>query len=328
MNEIAKKNKIKDFGAIFKLEDLGERKIEATINSINANKPVVIGINFTESLLDLHTNLWKPKPNEATIGGHAVTVIGFDKNKKTFEIINSWGTEWGNQGFFEISFNDYAKYVKYGYQLVLENRNEANNTISLQGDFIFKKYTGFDEVNNKYIFSAINPTLENNEYTIQDGLVQVGDFFQLEAKNIKKDSYVYVFSLKPDGTTELLFPETELFVDKYTKNKLPKPQKPMVFAQNMRINIPKASDEGLETDQAGTDILCILYAYYEIPDIHSKINLIQKSESISFREKLAKAFSTNLIANEFIEYTPNKMQVKASANSGTIVPLILKVNVK
>lgn len=46
-------------------------------------------------------------------GGHAVTIVGYDDNKVygtnvaekgAFKLANSWGTDWGNQGFFWVSY--------------------------------------------------------------------------------------------------------------------------------------------------------------------------------------------------------------------------------
>lgn len=41
-----------------------------------------------------------PKKNEQILGGHAVTITGFDDSKQCFLIQNSWGTDWGLSGKF------------------------------------------------------------------------------------------------------------------------------------------------------------------------------------------------------------------------------------
>src|SRR5207245_2290508 len=38
------------------------------------------------------------------VGGHAFTIIGYDDNAQTLHIMNSWGTQWGKGGFWDISY--------------------------------------------------------------------------------------------------------------------------------------------------------------------------------------------------------------------------------
>ena len=52
-----------------------------------------------------------PMPNtskEKCQGGHAVSIVGFDSGKKLFICRNSWGTSWGDKGYF---------YMPYAYIL-------------------------------------------------------------------------------------------------------------------------------------------------------------------------------------------------------------------
>jgi C1A family cysteine protease len=40
-----------------------------------------------------------PGLNESTLGGHAISLVGFDDSKNWYIIRNSWGTTWGAQGY-------------------------------------------------------------------------------------------------------------------------------------------------------------------------------------------------------------------------------------
>jgi len=77
--------------------------------------PFIIGIQIYESFESQEVTdtgvVPMPKPNENCLGGHAVTVIGYNENYKTnmfcpgqcyYEVRNSWGTEWGDAGHFWI----------------------------------------------------------------------------------------------------------------------------------------------------------------------------------------------------------------------------------
>ncbi|MGB1237816.1 MAG: C1 family peptidase [Pseudomonadales bacterium] len=53
-------------------------------------------------------------------GGHAMTVIGYDDKKfgGAFELVNSWGKDWGNRGFAWLSYKDYNLWVLESYELI------------------------------------------------------------------------------------------------------------------------------------------------------------------------------------------------------------------
>ena len=48
-----------------------------------------------------------PAPQERYLGGHAVLCVGYDDSKQVFIVRNSWGTNWGVDGYFYLPY----KYV-------------------------------------------------------------------------------------------------------------------------------------------------------------------------------------------------------------------------
>src|SRR3990170_4108086 len=71
---------------------------------------MVFGFNCYESLQSDFTNrtgcIQYPEPTEAIIGGHAMHIVGYDdnmalksKNKGVLKFKNSWGTQWGYNGY-------------------------------------------------------------------------------------------------------------------------------------------------------------------------------------------------------------------------------------
>lgn len=45
-----------------------------------------------------------PGPNEAVVGGHAVVAVGYNDATQRFYCRNSWGTDWGQAGYFEMPY--------------------------------------------------------------------------------------------------------------------------------------------------------------------------------------------------------------------------------
>ena len=56
-----------------------------------------------------------PDLKERSLGGHAVIVMGYDDDTECFIVKNSWGTKWGDKGYF---------YMPYDYLL---NRNLSDD---------------------------------------------------------------------------------------------------------------------------------------------------------------------------------------------------------
>lgn len=313
LNSLAAQFKIKEYYTLFEINGTPEQKITATRNSIMANKPVIIGIKVTNSIFNVGSSgIWTPSPAEEIAGGHALCVVGYDDQKKMFEIINSWGTGWGNNGFFKISYDDYGKYCKYGYQFTLEGGGGGGKEVNMTGNFKFKKF-------NSGIFEDAAVKLAGTEYTIDD--VRKDDFFRIAASNITKDNYVYIFSIKPDNSAEILFP-TQKQVDGVTVKDIP-----VVPANDVVLEIPVDPKKGLTTDMSGNDLLCILYSVEEIKDIEEVV-LTAKNSSGDFTERLKKALGNRLIPSSDIKYSSTDMGLTVKTKNGTVAPLVLKVKVQ
>lgn len=86
--------------------------------------PFVFGFTMYESFHSdevRKTGIMKmPARTEKSKGGHAVMAIGYDDSKKTMIVRNSWGTWWGDKGYF---------YMPYEY---IDNSNFADDFWTLR----------------------------------------------------------------------------------------------------------------------------------------------------------------------------------------------------
>jgi len=147
--------RIKDYATIFPLGADSAAKIDQTKLSIANHLPVITGFAMYPSILKLDkaNYLWEPNTTtESRIALHAMCVIGYNDYQKTFEIMNSWGTGWGNEGYFNISYRDYVKLAFYAYQITMDDRPVPDAPIRINGDFELQKFTSWDNQVNAPIF--------------------------------------------------------------------------------------------------------------------------------------------------------------------------------
>lgn len=49
--------------------------------------------------------VYMPRISESLIGGHAVCAVGYNDDTKEFKVVNSWGSNWGDRGFFYLPYD-------------------------------------------------------------------------------------------------------------------------------------------------------------------------------------------------------------------------------
>jgi len=91
----------------------------AVKNILRSDVPVMMGFNVYDvsayTIFEgLNTTNYTYNPLTASgalvagaklLGGHAVPIVGYDDTKKVFLCQNSWGTGWGNHGFFYLPYS-------------------------------------------------------------------------------------------------------------------------------------------------------------------------------------------------------------------------------
>lgn len=102
--------------------------------ALAAGHPVVIGMFVPESFIDFDGTdffasdderdgmqaLYEGQRSPLILGGHAMTVVGYDDTREggSFEIVNSWGPDWGQGGFFWLNYRDFNHFVTQGYEMI------------------------------------------------------------------------------------------------------------------------------------------------------------------------------------------------------------------
>ncbi len=317
----AKQYAIEDYMSLFATFDDAKMKIQKTKQSLAENKPVVVGL----SLLDNFNYISKSDPVWHTdkgygwpSGGHAVCVVGYDEGKEEFEILNSWGEEWGDSGYFYVKYSDYGKYCKYGFQMYLRPDKVSPSDKEMGGNFVFqylkdKATLKFEQVVPKHLALGY--------YTLDKHDWKVGDLFQLVAKNSKADEYVYVFSVDAKSEAHIHFPRSSSLSSEYEGFN----ETPLVPISNAEIIIP-TPESALSIANPGTDYLVVLFSKKKIDNIGEIISTAKKASKGLLPFELRRAIGSRLVRSSEVKYDPNKMSFTSSAAPDAVVPMILSVD--
>jgi hypothetical protein len=329
---VAENFKVKDYATLFELNADAKTKIYNTKKSIHEGVPVIIGMQILRNFgsLNKDTPYWNPAVgNTAPWGGHAMSVIGYDESRQAFEIMNSWGTQWGVDGFIWVKYDDFARFCKYGYQIFLDEGKEepkpdnpikpTTTEVVLTGAFNYR-FPIFDENGGDIQFDVAEVSKKGDyTYEMKRKDWQEGQMFQLEAKNLKKGSYVYVFSIDPNKKTMIHWPRNKGLDSKFSVDGLT--EKPLVPYSGQTIIVPGEAS-ALVKEVAGTDYVFILYSNEPIDNIKEVVEKLKYSDD--FESTLEDELGDKLIPTANIEYRDGQMKFSAKSKKGYIVPIILE----
>lgn len=194
--------KILGFTRLTGSENTNQIDIYAIKQHLAQDVPVIIGMMVGGSFMQgmMGQEVWNPTDDDYSqmgFGGHAMCVIGYDDRKEggAFEIMNSWGPEWGKNGIGWVKYNDFKRFVREAYGL---------NPMPKTGTAVVDKLScnfGLVDANKQYISLTQNG---NNEFT-NPTPVKKGTTFKIEVQN-KEACYVYVLGQETDGSSYVLFP--------------------------------------------------------------------------------------------------------------------------
>jgi len=270
--------------------------------SLAEKKPVVIAMNCPNSFFNAK-DIWRPteSPN-VNHGGHAMCVVGYDDDKYggAFEILNSWGTDWGNEGYIWISYGDFAAFVDEAYEIMenLANYGEMARFAASIDIVVFNDRRGMPVTYDRQGFYRTQLTYPE------------GTLFQYLMTN-KQPAYVYAFSMDNTFTVlERVFPLPGVSpIMDYTESTVAWPDE----YTGMELSGP-----------ANTDYLVVLYSKEALD-----INAIERrfaNERGSFVERVEKAVGINLVPFNTVQYNSGKMEFSAQTqNPKAVLGLLLVI---
>jgi len=142
--------------------DLYGRWGEPTAETVNDLKyllnsgPVVVSFYVPDSFHAYENGIFDYNGAEFSIEnrGHAVLVVGYDDDLQCFKVKNSWGSQWGENGYFRIAYNDVTDDVYFGGYAVIASNVEINE---FNGDFF-----SISNIGNSVL--SVNSISENSNW--------------------------------------------------------------------------------------------------------------------------------------------------------------------
>jgi hypothetical protein len=81
-----------------------ERRVKLICDAVYQGSPVVFGTEIDKDFFK-NGGLEVTHKTGRTVGRHAMTIIGYHNKGESFEVANSWGTNWGDKGFCVLGVN-------------------------------------------------------------------------------------------------------------------------------------------------------------------------------------------------------------------------------
>lgn len=327
--QLARRDTISDYLALFGSDEAPEARIWKVKRALAQKEPVIIGMAIRQNFLHLrNARYWWPKlGNTTSAGGHALTVVGYDDESRSFLLFNSWGTEWGDRGYIRMKYDDFAEHCKYAYMLIGETAGtvEPSATVSvnvqqqalhkLAGGGQLRYLDGFDA--GQAMFKAAGLQGRSGEYRTTRSW-PLGQLFQLAAHTRQQNLYLYVFTVDPAGQVNIHWPRQEALNPAFAGQH----HSALVVEADSRVTIPGPA-KALRAGSAGTDIMYMLFSTRRIRGlsfITSKMSEVTQEPMAALR----RVMGSHLVPAADIQYRSDEVAFTAATRSGGyIVPVVL-----
>ena len=299
---------IKGYQRLSRNDDDLRTDMLAIKQNVSQGAPVLIGMLVGGSFMQnmLGQEMWIPTAEDYQqqgFGGHCMCVIGYDDykfgNEGGFQIMNSWGPEWGKNGIGWVRYKDFDYFVQEAYGLYPMGSGVQFNENKL------KVALGIISNDTKANIPLIRK--ENNVFATKTPIKKMSKF-KLEVTN-NIECYTYILGQETDGSSYVLFPYT------------PK-HSPYCGITGTRV-FPK--DYSMQADNIGNkDFVAIIVT--KKPVDFKVLNIaVNASKQTTFAGKVNEALASQLVGNvNFV--AGNNVQFECDLNGKNAVVSILEID--
>ena len=281
-------------------------KLSTIKKAISQNHPVVISMNCYESFSVWGESVWNGIQDKFRSEGerHALCVVGYDDDKfgGAFEIMNSWGTRWGDGGFIWVRYEDFCKNTPYAYDVYVAKRYSPvppPKTNKLSGEVRIQLGGGKN-------VQTTQKTNGNITYFALTGSYLVGQQYRIYMSN-NEPGYLYLIGSDEDKNDVLLFPA--------------KGESPLLAYNKNNIAFPN-EQTNIKMNKGPKEYLCFLFSKKEL-DISSFMDKTRNSNG-SFYSRITKAIGSDMIPSEDVKLTQNNKMSFNALSDYSIFPLFVE----
>lgn len=276
--------------------------------------PLLTTLRVYEDFLYYSSGIYK-SVSRKSVGGHAVSLVGFNDAQRYWIVRNSWGSDWGENGFIRVSYDDYSGIGNstWAYQVRPED-----NTISIDS------LTGREYVSGEKKFKVMMAKAADSELVIQ-GESQSSLVLSCETKEESscevsldttnlKDGRYEIYAKTPSVKSQV----RELFVVNH------EPRSTISFSGAQGIDLKKAQSGRIEFDiSVKADPVMPQKITFYVEDSNGQIINSRVTDEVV--EKMRLGFRTNTLSNgQYLIYysveTPyNGTVVKAMSDKVVLI---------
>lgn len=316
------RNRLKDYVTLFASEAPAAEKLETVRLSLLQQKPVVIGMLLRRNFEACGTQppLWQPELGDTTfMGAHAMVVVGYDDGRQAFELLNSWGDDWGNGGFIWVRYEDFTRFCAYAIQLIPRAPlGEREKLISAAFEAREPYYDEADELR----FKTTETTKDKDFYFTAGGPQAIGTLSRWQLSSITPDTYLYAFSLDPDYQVTVHWPRDGALDDKFSGVK----ESAIVTMPEPDLFLP-AEFGALRFNKAGTEQLCFLISRAPIGDLNEILDYVASKGGDDLLVSLRDALGGRLRWAREVDYSENSVAFTGRMGEEEVIPLLVRFEI-
>jgi hypothetical protein len=111
--------RIANYLQVFKETHRESQKVFEVQKALMRGNPVIVEMNVPRSFEKVsNTRFWSSIGEKEEQVLLPFMIVGYNLELEAFEVLSSWGTEWGSNGYLWVDFDDFGELAQSGYVLV------------------------------------------------------------------------------------------------------------------------------------------------------------------------------------------------------------------